>query len=447
MAEAAVVGVPDAVYGENVVAFVVVKPGAAVSEDEVIEHVCRKVARFKAPSHGPLRAGPAQEQHRQDLRRVLRDTALRLLEAETRPEHRTENSIIGLVAMRAMAIWLGVCGVLSVAAGAEEQPLRWLRNLDEAKGVAAAGCKELLVNFTGLDWCGHCMELDSEVLSRQEFRAAAADYVLVDLDFPNDRDELAALKDSYDAWVKQYRIHSYPTVMLADASGKPYAFFTGYDHDVDVVEFLQQLAQARQTRQTRDALLTAARQATGAARAQKLHAAISAVATALGPLEDREDDPVLTFYPDEVAEIWRLDADNDLGLRSVYEARTRARDAYRRGVAILAGVDQYHTKEDGPAAIAYLDKQLQEVSDASLRYRLERKRCNLLEWMERNEEALAGLAPAGHGSGVSRRRSQWAAAKPGCSAAAAWTDATKAWRYTTSKSPPRPTTVLRVRTS
>ena len=50
VAEAAVVGVPDPVYGENVVAFVVVKPGAQVSESELIEHVCQQVARFKAPS-------------------------------------------------------------------------------------------------------------------------------------------------------------------------------------------------------------------------------------------------------------------------------------------------------------------------------------------------------------------------------------------------------------
>ena len=50
VAEAAVVGVPDDVYGENVVAFVVSKPGAAVSEMEVVEHVCRHLAKFKSPS-------------------------------------------------------------------------------------------------------------------------------------------------------------------------------------------------------------------------------------------------------------------------------------------------------------------------------------------------------------------------------------------------------------
>jgi long-chain acyl-CoA synthetase len=40
VAEAAVVGVPDPLYGENVVAFVVPKAGQTLTEEEVIEHVC-----------------------------------------------------------------------------------------------------------------------------------------------------------------------------------------------------------------------------------------------------------------------------------------------------------------------------------------------------------------------------------------------------------------------
>ena len=75
VAEAAVVGVPDPVYGENVVAFVVAKPGCEVSESEVIEHVCRQVARFKAPSR--VRFVPALPKSNigKILRRVLREQA------------------------------------------------------------------------------------------------------------------------------------------------------------------------------------------------------------------------------------------------------------------------------------------------------------------------------------------------------------------------------------
>ena len=76
VAEAAVVGVPDPVYGENVVAFVVAKPGAELSETEVIEHVCRQVARFKAPSQVHFLSALPKSNIGKILRRVLREKAV-----------------------------------------------------------------------------------------------------------------------------------------------------------------------------------------------------------------------------------------------------------------------------------------------------------------------------------------------------------------------------------
>jgi fatty-acyl-CoA synthase len=47
--EAAVIGVPDDKWGERPKAFVVLKPGEAVSEEAIIEHVKSSIARYKAP--------------------------------------------------------------------------------------------------------------------------------------------------------------------------------------------------------------------------------------------------------------------------------------------------------------------------------------------------------------------------------------------------------------
>jgi len=47
--EAAVIGVPDEKWGERPKAFVVLAPDAEASEDELIEHVKSKIARYKAP--------------------------------------------------------------------------------------------------------------------------------------------------------------------------------------------------------------------------------------------------------------------------------------------------------------------------------------------------------------------------------------------------------------
>ncbi|HEX3252905.1 MAG TPA: long-chain-fatty-acid--CoA ligase [Pyrinomonadaceae bacterium] len=49
IAAAAVVGVPDALYGEEVAAVVVLKPGAKTSEQEVIDYCKERLADFKCP--------------------------------------------------------------------------------------------------------------------------------------------------------------------------------------------------------------------------------------------------------------------------------------------------------------------------------------------------------------------------------------------------------------
>jgi long-chain acyl-CoA synthetase len=75
VAEAAVVGVPDATYGENVVAFVVPKSGQKLTEEEVIGHVCSLVARFKAPSKVYFLPALPKSNIGKILRRALRDQA------------------------------------------------------------------------------------------------------------------------------------------------------------------------------------------------------------------------------------------------------------------------------------------------------------------------------------------------------------------------------------
>jgi len=49
VAEAAVVGIPDAVYGEEIKAFVVIKPGKRVSEEELIAFCKDRLPTFKSP--------------------------------------------------------------------------------------------------------------------------------------------------------------------------------------------------------------------------------------------------------------------------------------------------------------------------------------------------------------------------------------------------------------
>jgi acyl-CoA synthetase (AMP-forming)/AMP-acid ligase II len=49
VAEACTIGVPDKVYGEEVVAYVVLRPGAAAGSDDILRHCSAKLPAFKTP--------------------------------------------------------------------------------------------------------------------------------------------------------------------------------------------------------------------------------------------------------------------------------------------------------------------------------------------------------------------------------------------------------------
>ena len=71
VAEAATVGLPDELYGEEVAAFVVLKEGASATEGEIVEHCRRHLAAYKCPKTvrfvGALPKGPTGKVLKREL--------------------------------------------------------------------------------------------------------------------------------------------------------------------------------------------------------------------------------------------------------------------------------------------------------------------------------------------------------------------------------------------
>ncbi len=72
VAEAAVMGIPDLDFGENVCAVVQLKPNAGASEDEIIQHVARFVTKFKVPARVVFQAALPKNSNGKIAKRQIR---------------------------------------------------------------------------------------------------------------------------------------------------------------------------------------------------------------------------------------------------------------------------------------------------------------------------------------------------------------------------------------
>lgn len=97
---AAVVGVPDPVWGERGVAFVVPASGAPLSEDEVLAHARRNLAAFKVPVHVEFVDALPRSTIEKLARSRLRETARRLMGRDRAMEPARETEEVGHDASR-----------------------------------------------------------------------------------------------------------------------------------------------------------------------------------------------------------------------------------------------------------------------------------------------------------------------------------------------------------
>lgn len=220
-----------------------------------------------------------------------------------------------------------------------EVPEGWLVGLSRAKEVAAESGKDLLLSFAGSDWIPPSIDLEERVLSKKAFaEAALKDFVLVRLDFPRklhiqseelQRENLAA--------ASEYEVQSYPTVVLADSQGRPYAA-TGWKSGVSVESLLKRLSELQEKRKQRDAHFAAAEKAEGEEKVRHL----------VQGLEGQTPGIILKFYEPEYRKIVELDPENYGGMENVV--------FYEKSLEMRTKLDALAEKDQWEEAIQVLDE-------------------------------------------------------------------------------------------
>lgn len=73
VAEAAVVGIPDAVFGEDICAVIQLRPGAAATHDDIRRHVAEHLTKFKVPRRVVFQAALPKNWNGKIQKRLLRE--------------------------------------------------------------------------------------------------------------------------------------------------------------------------------------------------------------------------------------------------------------------------------------------------------------------------------------------------------------------------------------
>jgi thioredoxin-related protein len=250
-----------------------------------------------------------------------------------------------------LVLALAVLTVQPASAAVED----WMTDFNAAKEKAAKEKLDILVDFSGSDWCGWCQKLDAEVFSKPEFLTEAKkQFVLVVLDFPKQEENKAkipeALRKSNEELAKTLNVQGFPTVFLMDSKGAPYAQ-TGYKAGGPEA-YLKELKDFRDKKVQKDALVAKLEGTKGLDRAKLLDQIID-----LTP-----EDFANNLYVAEMEEIVKLDADNKGGLRDKYQFRARmiVADKAKKAATEKLGAGQ-QAKKDGDAAKS--DEQFKKADE------------------------------------------------------------------------------------
>jgi thioredoxin-related protein len=119
----------------------------------------------------------------------------------------------------------------------------WTTSLEVAKTEAASSNKNILLVFSGSDWCAPCIKLDRTIFQSDVFKAEAEKkWVLLKADFPKKKGNALSetQTESNKKLAEKYNKEgNFPLVVLLDVTGKVLGI-TGYKN-VSPTEYVQLL--------------------------------------------------------------------------------------------------------------------------------------------------------------------------------------------------------------
>jgi len=130
---------------------------------------------------------------------------------------------------------------------ADIKEAEWLTDYSNAQEVAKKTNSNILMYFTGSDWCSPCKALKKDLFETSQFKEVAKDYVLLYVDLPRKKEllssnEMQQNKALLSQWNKK---GVFPLISLVNTEEKEVATLSGYGSKGDVEKYLDFLRRNR----------------------------------------------------------------------------------------------------------------------------------------------------------------------------------------------------------
>lgn len=117
-----------------------------------------------------------------------------------------------------------IAAILFLCLATQLQAQEWYTDFAQAKKLATEESKNIILVFSGSDWCAPCIKLEKQIWESTDFKAEASkNWVLVKADFPKKKanalpepqqQQNATLYEKYNAE------GAFPLVVVLDKNGK-----------------------------------------------------------------------------------------------------------------------------------------------------------------------------------------------------------------------------------
>tara|TARA_R110002051_G_scaffold212601_1_gene277677 strand:- start:2106 stop:2564 length:459 start_codon:yes stop_codon:yes gene_type:complete len=116
----------------------------------------------------------------------------------------------------------------------------WLSDYNSALETAKSNKRNILLYFTGSDWCPPCKMLKKDFFETSDFKVLSKSFVLLYIDIPRDRNSLT--KEQLDHNMRLLPIYNkqgvFPVIKILNSEGKVLDELSGYRMNGNILPYL-----------------------------------------------------------------------------------------------------------------------------------------------------------------------------------------------------------------